>query len=428
MRILFAVFLFFSLVKGENMVSYLDVNGAKIPVISEISKNLPIGFIQLIFKGSGSINEPKVGLANIASGVLDKGSKKRGEYEFANELEKNAISLSVSSGVENLSFSLDFLSQKESIALDLLDELLRSPNATNSVFKQVKLNTQSYILGLENDFDHIGAQNLKALIFKGSALEFPSFGTMEALDSIKLGDVEDFIEENLILENVVILIGGDLDLAKTKEKLKKILEKLPNGKKQIINKIAPLVPNKMIVTVKPETKQAYIYFAAPFTFKKYESELHKASVMSFIIGASGFGSRILEEIRVKRGLAYSANARAVISNITSYFSGHLQTSLANKDNAIKAVRETIKEFIAKGATQAELDDAKAYLVGSMVLSDETFNSRLGKKYANFSKKLPLDYDKIIVDKIKNLSLKELNDYIKSHSEINNLSFSIVSDK
>ena len=160
----------------------------------------------------------------------------------------------------------------------------------------------------------------------------------------------------------------------------------------------------------------------------YEKDLHKMTLMSFIMGSSGFGSRVMEEIRVKRGLAYSAYFYASANSVTAQSAGYLQTKLENKDTAINALREIIANFIKKGVTQKELDDAKSYILGSRVLSNETLNQRLNKKFRNFSRNLPLNYDETLVQKIKNLTISELNAYIKAHSEVNNLSFSVVVDK
>lgn len=67
--------------------------------------------------------------------------------------------------------------------------------------------------------------------------------------------------------------------------------------------------------------------------------------MSFILGGSGFGSRIMEEVRVKRGLAYSASLSISVGGIADYASGHLQTKLENKDEAIQVVKEVLNDFI-----------------------------------------------------------------------------------
>ena len=416
-----------STTKTQNNLDFIEVNGAKIPLIYELSNALPLGNISIIFYGGGKVYESKVALSAFSADLLNRGSKKSGEIDFADKLESNAISLGVASGLESLTFELSFLSQKREIAFELLGELLSSPNFTADAFNQSQIALKSELLAKENNFDYIAGKNLNKLIFKGTPLENPALGEIADIEKIKLGDIESFVKNALSLENAVILVGGDFALESIKDDLTKLLSILPKGEKIKRAKFAVRGKSQTISVAKP-TKQAYIYFASPFKFDSYEKDLHKMTLMSFIMGSSGFGSRVMEEIRVKRGLAYSAYFYASVNSVTAQTAGYLQTKLENKDTAINALREIIANFIKKGGTQKELDDAKSYILGSRVLGNETLNQRLNKKFRNFSRDLPLNYDEILVQKIKNLTLSELNAYIKAHSEVNNLSFSVVVDK
>lgn len=406
----------------------LNINGVEIPVIFEETKLLPIGFVQIIFNGGGSINDDKkIGLSAFSADLLNRGTKSKGESKFADELEANAITLSVDSGSESIGFSLEFLSEKENIALKLLGELIKEPNLTKDAFEKSQISIKSYLFGKKNDFDYIASTNLKKLIFKGTPLANPSYGELDDIEKLTLNDVKGFVKDSLVLNNAVILIGGDVNMENIQSKLTAILSILPKGKKYTSIKYTPS-DKPQVIKSQQDTKQAYIYFGSPLNFDDYAQNIHKAQVMAFILGSSGFGSRIMEEVRVKRGLAYSAYFYNVINNNTSYAIGYLQTKLENKDEAINVVKNVIADFIANGATQEELDDAKSYLLGSRVLGQETLSQRMNKKYANFAKGLPLDFDDTLANNIKNLSLEELNIYIKPHGEINNLSFSIVLDK
>lgn len=211
--------------------------------------------------------------------------------------------------------------------------------------------------------------------------------------------------------------------AEIKSKLGTLLESLPKGeaKQRLHFKVSKEIDS--IIEKKP-TEQAFIYFGAPFDVADKEKN-YIAKVMSFILGGSGFGSRIMEEVRVKRGLAYSASLSISVGGIADYASGHLQTKLENKDEAIQVVKEVLNDFITNGATQEELDAAKAFLQGSEPLREERLSQRLNVAFMNYFKGLPLDYHKQELQRINNLSLEELNSYIKSHKEILQMSFSIV---
>ncbi len=89
-----------------------------------------------------------------------------------------------------------------------------------------------------------------------------------------------------------------------------------------------------------------------------------AKVASFILGGSGFGSRLMEEIRVKRGLAYSAYGQVSMNKSHSYFTGYLQTKLESADEAKELVSSLVNEFVRNGVTKDELEAAKNFLLGS----------------------------------------------------------------
>ena len=133
----------------------------------------------------------------------------------------------------------------------------------------------------------------------------------------------------------------------------------------------------------------------------------------------------MEEIRVKRGLAYSAYGSISINKSHSYFNGYLQTKNESADEAKKLVSEIIENFVEVGVTQEELSAAKNFLTGSEPLRSETLSQRLNRSFTLYYRGLEQDYSQKELEKIQNLKLEDLNAYIKSHNEINNLTFSIV---
>jgi predicted Zn-dependent peptidase len=156
-----------------------------------------------------------------------------------------------------------------------------------------------------------------------------------------------------------------------------------------------------------------------------DKEYYKARVATYILGTGGFGSRLMEEIRVKRGLAYSAYARVNVSVSHSVFSGYLQTKIESQKEAQTTVKEVIAKFVKSGVTQAELDQAKKFLLGSEPLRVETLSQRLSRTFLEYYKAHELGHSLKELELISKLSLDELNEFIKKHNEINDLSFAIV---
>ena len=406
-------------------IQYIETNGLKIPVIFEDDKRLPLATMQFIFTDSGSITDTsKNGLAKMSARVMNEGTKKLGSNAFAEMLESKAIHISSSTGKETFVMEVGSLKENFDEALGYFHTLLKDPNYTKDALEKVKTTTIGSLSRKENDFDYIAGVELKSILFKGSVLANPASGTIQSVKSIELIDIQKFIKTNLVSSKLIIAIGGDVDIKKVKSKVKNIIKTLPKGQKTKIQNYK-VVDKRVDSILKKETEQAYVYFGAPFNMDVDDKDYYKARVATFILGAGGFGSRLMEEIRVKKGLAYSAYARVSVSKSSSYFSGYLQTKIESMKEAKKTVKEVVAEFVKNGVTKEELEQTKKFILGSEPLRVETMGQRLNRTFMEFYKGRELGHSTKELQKIKNLKLKDLNTFIKEHTEILEMSFAIV---
>lgn len=406
-------------------IKHIDVKGVQIPVIFEEQKSLPILNLQLVFQNSGYIQDnDKSGLANLSSKLLNEGTKKLGATAFAQELEENAISLTTSNGFETFVIELSNLKEQSKKGVELLTSLLKSPNFTQDTLEKLKTLQVGSLKRKENDFDYVSQNLLKSILFKGTALENPSSGSIESISKIQLKDIEQFVSKTINLNNLIIVAGGDFDIKEFEELLNPFLTTLEVGEKNESKEIK-FTSKKEEKTLIKDTQQAYIYFGSSFNIDSQDEENYKAKVASFILGGSGFGSRLMEEIRVKRGLAYSAYGSISVNKSHSYFNGYLQTKNESAAEAQKLVSQLVSQFVENGVTQEELTAAKNFLTGSEPLRSETLSQRLNRAFLLYYRGLAQDYSQKELEKIQNLKLEDLNSYIKSHNEINNLTFAIV---
>ncbi|NPA58852.1 MAG: insulinase family protein [Epsilonproteobacteria bacterium] len=407
-------------------IQHIDINGIKVPLIFENDKRLPLVNMQFVFQNSGSITDIKTaGLAKFSSKMMNEGTKELGSSAFAESLESRAIHISASTGTETFVMEVSSLKDEFDNALDKFDSLLKDPNLSLDAMQKVKTTTLGSLSAKVNDFDYVASTGLKSIIFKGTPLANPSHGTLESVKNIKLEDVKEFLVSHLVSSRLIVVVGGDVDIESLKPKISKIIQQLPKGK------MTPLkhyditkTPTQSIL--KRDTKQAYIYFASPYNISVDAEDYYKARVATFILGTGGFGSRLMEEIRVKKGLAYSAYARVSVSKSSNYMTGYLQTKLDSMDEAKKTVIQVIQKFVKDGVTKDELEQTKKFLLGSEPLRVETMSQRLNRTFMDYYKGFELGHSKTELEKIQNLKLKDLNKFIKEHQEILELSFCIVS--
>jgi len=403
----------------------INNNDTNIPVIFEKNNNLPIFNLQLVFQNSGYINDKKnIGITNLAAKILNEGTKKAGAINFARDLENNAISIDASTGFETFVIEISCLKSEYKLALQYLNTLLKDPNMTKDTLDKIKLLEMSKLQQKENDFDYIASKNLKKLQYKDTALEYTSKGEIKHIKKITLKEIEDKIPNILNLDNLIIVVGGDLSFKNFKNDIQDTLTLIkPQGKTKIekIN-ISKKVKSEIILK---DTEQSYIYFSSPFKINYDSKDSYKAKVASFILGGSGFGSRLMEEIRVKNGLAYSAYGNITNNKSHSHFTGYLQTKLDNTKKAKAMVNKIVEEFVESGVTKEELQAAKNFLLGSEPLRSETFSQRLNRAFHLYYKNLPFNYPQKELKKINDLTVDDLNSFIHKHQEINKLTFSIV---
>lgn len=409
-------------------LTYLHVQDVKVPMIYERSEMLPIISMKIVIKSSGALqNGKKAGLSRFVGKMLEEGTKDLGAIEFAKALEDKAINFGVVSGAETLNIELNSLKENFAYGTKMLSKLLKNPNITKESLQKVKTFMLGQILGKKSDFDYLANKQLQEVLYKGTPLQYTSLGNEESIESIDLKDVKEFLSTHLDLENAMVVIGGDLDEFEAQKFASSVLAYFPKGKKRKIEHFQTSAKEEIKV-LKEQTEQAYIYFGSPYNLKSSSKDAYRAKVSAFILGSSGFGSRLMEEIRVKRGLAYSAYGRINLEHSHSEFMGYLQTKNENKEEAIKIVKEVIKDFVQKGVTNDELIQAKKFLLGSEPLRNETLSQRLNRAYIEIYHGFNIGYIKEELALIENLKLDDLNAFIKTHGEIEKISFSIVTNE
>jgi len=409
------------------MVKEIKIKDASVPMVFEEGKYIPIVSIQLVFENAGHLSNTKDGLADMASKLLNEGTGKDGSVGFATKLDDHAVSIGSHVGRESFVIEVSSLKSEFHYAVERVKELLQDPNFTQDAMTHIKRQKIGWLTQKESDFDYIAASKLRETLFKGSALARPYDGTLESVKNMSLDDIKTFIRSHLGYNNTIAVVGGDLSVNEAEAYVKEILDLLPKVEEGSIEQIKAS-DKKETVRIPEDTQQAYIYFGAPFDYTYKEKDQYKAKIAEYLLGGAGFGSRLMEEIRVKRGLTYGAYAALRRTKSASYLSGYLQTKLSTQDEAKALVQKVVDDFVNKGITAEELKAAKEFLVGSEPLRTETLSQRLNRAYNEYYYGRPLGFSKEQLKTIETVTLDEMNRFIKAHKELSDLSFSIVTKK
>lgn len=397
--------------KLENVI----LDGIKIPIIYEYESKTQLVNVKFVFKNAGKIANKIPGISNFMAQILEEGC----DESFNEKLEIKGIELNIHSGDESFGIEISALKEHFGFALSMLKELLNKPDFRAKTFELVKTKIKGAISTKKSDFDYQAKCILNAQIYKNTAFEYPLIGDEQSIEKIQISDLKEFFKDNLTLNNLFITLGGNVSI----DELDLSGICLEKGSKNHAYKPFEILENSNITSLKLPSEQAYIYFAAPFEVSK--NERFKAKVATFILGSSGFGSRLMEEIRVKRGLAYSAYAHNTFSLYKNGVFGYLQTKNENEQKAIKLVKEIFADFIKKGVSEDELKSAKSFLLGSEPLHKETLFKRLAIAENEYYLGYELGHFDENLQKIQALSLDDLNAFIATHTELNKLTFAVV---
>ncbi|HEF8713092.1 TPA: insulinase family protein [Campylobacter jejuni] len=405
-------------------MQHLDSRGVKIPFIFEKNSDFSIVVLKLVFRNCARSYDEIAGLAKMFSRILNEGV----DDKFFKDLEFRAINLEASSGFESLEINLSCLKENFDFALKSLEKLLLKPRIEEKILQKLKINALGELASKNSDFDYLAKNLLNAQIFKCKEFQSSNDGDEKSIEILSLKDLQNFYKNFIHLSDLVVILGGDLEEKQAKEDLLKLLSKLQIGKKNTPKKYELSKNIKDEILIRPESEQAYIYFATPFFADFKDKDLYLAKIALFVLGQGGFGSRIMEEIRVKRGLAYSAYAMLDMNMSFSRVFGYLQTKNESAKEAKKIVKELFEDFIKNGMTQNELDQAKNFLIGSTPLRYEGLSKRLSMAFNEFYQGLNLGYYKEELKLMEKVKLETINAYINKHQELLNISFASIQNE
>lgn len=354
--------------------------------------NVPVIALEFGFKGAGALLEPtdKQGLSRMLSNTMDEGAGDLESQVFQKELQDLSIGLSFGSTRDDFTGSVKTLTRNKARAFELLQLALTKPRFDAEPVERMRAANLSRIRSSMSEPDWIAARILNDLAFTGHPYAQNSGGTLTTLASITPDDLRAFHKNNLGKNNLFVSVAGDI----TKEELATLLDQvfgaLPTVKLPAVPKTTSLQNENTVNVYKKDIPQTIVEMLQPGIDRK-DTDYQVAQVMNFILGSSGFGSRLTEEIREKRGLTYGIYSYFMDME---YFDGlEVSTSTENK-NAGEIIAMTKAEWEKmKDApvTADELKDAKTYLTGSLPLSLTSTDAIAGLLLSLQMDDLPLDY-------------------------------------
>jgi len=334
--------------------------------------NLPIVNITLGIK-AGSLIEPpeKAGLSNLTVELLTEGTKKRTASQIDEEIEFIGASLETSGGYDYVTVSLSILKKDLDLGVDILSDVILNPVFPRDELNKKKTLIKGRLKAQEEDPDFLAGREFKKALFGlhpyGRLIE----GTPETLDRLKLRDLIDFHSAYYVPQNAIMSVVGDI----TMEEIKGLLSKYFSGWQRKEFKIpSPQRPEplkeKKVINIDKDITQANIILGH-IGISRDNPDYYAISLMNYILGGGGFASRLMQNIREEKGLAYDISSRFWAQKEAGSFQVSLQTKNESANIAIEEILKEMNRIRETPVSREELSDAKAFLIGSFPLRIET---------------------------------------------------------
>jgi len=323
----------------------------------------PLISVAFGFKG-GASGDPtgKEGLATFISGMLDEGAGDIPSADFQKQLADHGIEFGFDASLDSFTGSLRFLTDDRDLSFELLGLSLTKPRFDEEPVKRMRGQFISGAAQDERDPEAIAGRALNGILFAGHPYARRSGGTPQSLAAITVDDLRGFVAANFVRDRLNVAVVGDV----TPEQLKPLLDKafgaLPEKGPPIAVAEAKVDDKGGLAVIERDIPQTILLFGAP-GIKREDPDFFAAYLVNYSLGGGGFSSRLMSEVREKRGLAYGIGTDLVTLDHAGAIMGSAQTVAAKASEVVDLTRAEWTRMQAEGPTQAEIDAAKTYLLG-----------------------------------------------------------------
>src|SRR5580698_10394836 len=346
---------------------------------------IPLIAIDFAFTG-GTVQDPagKAGTAQLVASLLDDGVGDFDSKFFHDRLERKAIELSFSADRETLRGSMRTLTENREEAFE---DLRLSLNAPRFDASDVELNRAQILSNLRRATtspNDIANRRWWETAFAGHPYSRPVNGTVESVPTITIDDLKSYTHHVLARDNLKVAIVGDIDADTAKAMLDRVFGSLPaQAQLAPIATISPQGLGRRIV-VNLDVPQAVVEFGGAGIARK-DPDFMAAYIVNHILGGGSFSSRLYQEVREKRGLAYYVSDSLLWLDHAAVFIGATATRDDRTGETLDLIQKEIHRLAEDGPTADELAKAKSYLDSSFALNLDT-----SSKVASLLVQLQLD--------------------------------------
>ena len=358
----------------------------------------------------------KSGLASMTAELMNYGARLSksalSEAQIADEIADLGANFGISVGGERAVMRIRSLSRKDlrDRAVQLASAMLTAPTYDAKILEREKQRAITALLEAETNPESVLERRFRKSVYGNYPLgESPS---VKSISSVSVSDLVRFHQQFYRGDRIIVSIVGDVSPAEASKIVEVLLKNVPQSVAAIPNlpqfersPIEPIASRQIYIPF--DSQQAHIAIGMT-AITRSNPDYFPLIVGNYILGGGGFVSRLMSEVREKRGLAYSVFSYFAPGKDTGIFQAGLQTKSDQAPLALEVMNSTIANFIANGATPSELQAAKSNLVNGFPLRIDNNRKLLDNVSSIAWNDLPLDTLETWTAKVDAVTLEQVS--------------------
>jgi zinc protease len=358
-------------VSAMNIEKIVSPSGIEAWLVRE--QTVPLVSLNYAFGGGSSQDAAdKAGTANLTADLLDEGAGDLDSRTYHERLENHAIELGFSVGRDYVHGSLRTLNEHRDEAFDLLRLALTAPRFDAEAVERVRGQMMSILRRDTTNPNELASRSWWQTAFPDHPYGRESKGTLESVPRITAADMRDYVHRVFARNGLAISIVGDIDAKTAGALIDRAFAGLPakNDLKPVTDAKPSNLGRRIVINL--DVPQAVVTFGGQ-GIARHDPDFMAAYIVNHVLGGGSFSSRLYQEVREKRGLAYGVSDSLVWFRRAAVVIGGTATRADRTGEALKVIEHETKRMAESGPTADEIKAAKAYLKGVYALALDTSN-------------------------------------------------------
>jgi zinc protease len=377
------------------------------------TEGLPMVDIQVAFDAGSARDGNQFGLSALTSDLLDTGAGQWNADQIAQRFESVGAQFGSNISNDMASVSLRTLTDKPLFekALETMQVILSSPGFNAADFQREKNRTLAGLKQQQESPAQIASIAYSKALYGDHPYGHPGSGLIATVSGIEAADLRNFYQKYYVAANAMVVIVGDLSRQQAEQTAETLVSGLPVGQKPepLPEVVMPVKAGMQHIEF--PSSQTHVLVGMPGTYRK-DVDYFNLYVGNHILGGGGLVSKLFEEVREKRGLAYGASSSFAPMFRKGPFTISLQTRNDQTGQALDVLNKTLADFIAQGPTEAELIAAKKNITGGFALRFDT-NKELASYVSMIGfYEMPLDYLDTFQQNVEKVTTTSIKDAFK----------------